>query len=300
MLDLEHLDSDSLKAALESLLLVSSDAVPATEFAKALGVAPGEAAAALADLAAEYSDANRGFQLREVAGGWRLFTHPAHHDLVEQYVLSWDTRRLSQAALETLAVIAYHQPVTREGVKAIRGVNSDGVISSLRDKGLVREVGHEGERSRAILYGTTQRFLENFGLKGLRDLPPLEDFAPDEESKQFIRERLSGRAISSTLEEAASDIDDERELIDTDLDEDDASFDASVDDANDAEKSTPAADAVSGMLADALEGADDEDVDDEDVFAGEEAEPEDVDDADADDEADEADEDDDDEIDEVD
>lgn len=296
MLDLEHLDSDSLKAALESLLLVSSDAVPATEFAKALGVAPGEAASALADLAAEYSDANRGFQLREVAGGWRLFTHPAHHDLVEQYVLSWDTRRLSQAALETLAVIAYHQPVTREGVKAIRGVNSDGVISSLRDKGLVREVGHEGERSRAILYGTTQRFLENFGLKGLRDLPPLEDFAPDEESKQFIRERLSGRAISSTLEEAASDIDDERELIDTDLDEDDASFDASVDDANDAEKSTPAADAVSGMLADALEGADDEDVDDEDAFAGEEAELEDVDDADAD----ESDEDDDDEIDEVD
>ena len=298
MLDLEHLDSDSLKAALESLLLVSSDAVPATEFAKALGVAPGEAAAALADLAAEYSDANRGFQLREVAGGWRLFTHPAHHDLVEQYVLSWDTRRLSQAALETLAVIAYHQPVTREGVKAIRGVNSDGVISSLRDKGLVREVGHEGERSRAILYGTTQRFLENFGLKGLRDLPPLEDFAPDEESKQFIRERLSGRAISSTLEEAASDIDDERELIDTDLDEDDASFDdAATDEVEDAEKSTPASDAVSGMLADALEGADEEDVDDADAFAGDEAEPEDVDDADADDESDE---DDDDEIDEVD
>lgn len=301
MLDLEHLDSDSLKAALESLLLVSSDAVPATEFAKALGVAPGEVAAALADLAAEYSDANRGFQLREVAGGWRLFTHPAHHDLVEQYVLSWDTRRLSQAALETLAVIAYHQPVTREGVKAIRGVNSDGVISSLRDKGLVREVGHEGERSRAILYGTTQRFLENFGLKGLRDLPPLEDFAPDEESKQFIRERLSGRAISSTLEEAASDIDDERELIDTDLDEDDASFDAAAtDEVEDAEKSTAAADAVSGMLADALEGADEEYVDDEDAFDGEESEPEDVDDADADDESDESDEDDDDEIDEVD
>ena len=297
MLDLEHLDSDSLKAALESLLLVSSDAVPATEFAKALGVAPGEAAAALADLAAEYSDANRGFQLREVAGGWRLFTHPAHHDLVEQYVLSWDTRRLSQAALETLAVIAYHQPVTREGVKAIRGVNSDGVISSLRDKGLVREVGHEGERSRAILYGTTQRFLENFGLKGLRDLPPLEDFAPDEESKQFIRERLSGRAISSTLEEAASDIDDERELIDTDLDEDDASFDSvATDEFEDAEKSTSPSDAVSGMLADALEGEGDDDA--EDVFAGEEAEPEDVDDADADDESDE--DDDDGEIDEVD
>ena len=298
MQELDRIPSHSLKGALEALLLVSTDAVPATEFARELGVAPSEAADALAELAAEYADTNRGFQLREVSGGWRLFTHPAHHDLVEQYVLSWDTRRLSQAALETLAVIAYHQPVTREGVKAIRGVNSDGVISSLRDKGLVREVGHEGERSRAILYGTTQRFLENFGLKGLRDLPPLEDFAPDEESKQFIRERLSGRAISSTLEEAASDIDDERELIDTDLDEDDASFDAAAtDEVEDAEKSTPASDAVSGMLADALEGADEEYVDDEDAFDGEESEPEDVDDADADDDADE---DDDDEIDEVD
>ena len=125
MQDLEHLDHDSLKGALEALLLVSTDAVPATELSKVLGVAPSEAAGALAELAAEYSDANRGFQLREVAGGWRLFTHPAYHDVVERYVLSWDTRRLSQAALETLAVIAYHQPVTREGVKAVRGVNSE-------------------------------------------------------------------------------------------------------------------------------------------------------------------------------
>ena len=214
MQDLEHLDHDSLKGALEALLLVSTDAVPATELSKVLGVAPSEAAGALAELAAEYSDANRGFQLREVAGGWRLFTHPAYHDVVERYVLSWDTRRLSQAALETLAVIAYHQPVTREGVKAVRGVNSDGVIGSLKEKGLVREVGRERDRSRAMQYGTTQRFLETFGLRSLRDLPPLEDFAPDEESKRFIRERLSGSSIASTLEETAEDIDDERELLD--------------------------------------------------------------------------------------
>lgn len=213
MQDLEHLDHDSLKGALEALLLVSTDAVPATELSKALGVAPSEAAGALAELAAEYSDANRGFQLREVAGGWRLFTHPAYHDVVERYVLSWDTRRLSQAALETLAVIAYHQPVTREGVKAVRGVNSDGVIGSLKEKGLVREVGRERDRSRAMQYGTTQRFLETFGLRSLRDLPPLEDFAPDEESKRFIRERLSGSAISSTLEEASADIEEEQELL---------------------------------------------------------------------------------------
>ena len=217
MQDLENLGPDSTKGALEALLLVSSDPVPATDLAGILGIAPGEAASLLAELSAEYADANRGFQLREVAGGWRLFTHPAYHDAVERYVLSWDTRHLSQAALETLAVIAYHQPVTREGVKAVRGVNSDGVISSLREKGLVREVGREGDRSRAALYGTTRRFLEEFGLKSLRDLPPLEDFAPDEESRQFIRERLSGRAVSSTLEESSEDMEDERELLGDDF-----------------------------------------------------------------------------------
>jgi segregation and condensation protein B len=178
-------------------------------------------ASALAELSAEYADANRGFQLREVAGGWRLFTHPAFHDQVADYVLSWDQHRLSQAALETLAVIAYHQPVSREGVRAVRGVNSDGVIASLREKGLVREVGRDAEHGQAALFGTTRAFLERFGLKSLRELPPLEDFAPDEESKQFIRERLSGRSIGSTLEETADDMDDERELMEDDFSGDD-------------------------------------------------------------------------------
>ena len=214
MSDLERIESGSLKGLLEALLLVSDDSVPATELAKAANAEPGEVASALAELAAEYADANRGIQLREVAGGWRLFTHPAYHDQVADYVLSWDTRRLSQAALETLAVIAYHQPVTREGVRAIRGVNSDGVIASLREKGLVREVGREADRGQAQLWGTTRLFLEHFGLRSLRELPPLEDFAPDEESKRFIRERLSGRSIGSTLEEAEADLEEEHDLID--------------------------------------------------------------------------------------
>ena len=121
--------------------------------------------------------------------------------------MSWDTRRLSQAALEALAVIAYHQPVTREGVKAIRGVNSDGVVASLVDKGLVREAGRDPDRPQAIRYATTQAFLERFGLKSLRELPDLEQFAPDEESRRFIRERLSGRSIESTLEEDGNEDD---------------------------------------------------------------------------------------------
>jgi segregation and condensation protein B len=219
MSTLTTLDANSLKGALEALLLVSSDPVSAPALAGALDIAPSECASLLAELKVEYEETNRGFQLREVAGGWRLFTHAAYHDVVEAYVLSWDTQKLSQAALETLAVIAYHQPVTREVVKGIRGVNSDGVIASLVDKGLVRELGRDPQRGQAIIYGTTNAFLEKFGLRSTRDLPDLEQFAPDEQSRQFIRERLSGRSIQSTLEEQAEDLDEERELLDTDVED---------------------------------------------------------------------------------
>ena len=215
MSDLSTLGPSSIKGALEALLLVSSDPVSASALAASLDVAPGEVASLLAELQVEYEEANRGFQLREVAGGWRLFTHPAFHDQVEAFVLSWDTQKLSQAALETHAVIAYHQPVTRETVKGIRGVNSDGVISSLADKGLIREMGRDPQRGQAILYGTTAAFLEKFGLRSVRDLPDLEQFAPDEQSRQFIRERLSGRSIQSTLEETEEDLEEERDLLDT-------------------------------------------------------------------------------------
>lgn len=220
MNELEALDSSSLRGALEAMLLVSSDPVSAPALASILSITPGECASLLAELQVEYQEKNRGIQLREVAGGWRLFTHPAFHEQVEALVLSWDTQRLSQAALETLAVIAYHQPVTREMVKGIRGVNSDGVISSLVDKGLVRELGRDPQHGQAIIYGTTSAFLEKFGLRSTKDLPDLEQFAPDEQSRQFIRERLSGRSIQSTLEETDDDLEEERELID--LEEDNA------------------------------------------------------------------------------
>lgn len=221
MNDLEALDASSPKGALEAMLLVSSDPVSAPALASILSITPGECASLLAELQVEYQEKNRGIQLREVAGGWRLFTHPAFHEQVEALVLSWDTQRLSQAALETLAVIAYHQPVTREMVKGIRGVNSDGVISSLVDKGLVRELGRDPQHGQAILYGTTSAFLEKFGLRSTKDLPDLEQFAPDEQSRQFIRERLSGRSIQSTLEETDDDLEEERELIDIDSDGED-------------------------------------------------------------------------------
>jgi len=188
------------RGALEALLFVSDEPASASALAHILDRTEAEVADMLTELAGEYAAGERGFQLREVAGGWRLYTHPAYHELVEGYVLSWDTRRLSQAALEALSVIAYHQPVTRVGINAVRGVNSEAVISSLIEKGLVRELGRDKAQGNAILYATTRSFLEKFGLKDLSGLPPLEDFAPDEEAQESIRLRLgAGASVADAL-----------------------------------------------------------------------------------------------------
>lgn len=205
---LDSLENDK-KGAIEALLFTSSDPVSAIELARILEIGPAEVIEILSDLSSEYESANRGFQLREVAGGWRMFSHPAYHEYIEAYVRSWDTHRLSQAALEALSVIAYHQPVSRDGVKAVRGVNSDGVISSLVEKGLIREVGKEKSLGQAALFGITQAFLEKFGLRSIKELPPLEDFAPNEEAKQFIKERLSAQPYQSNIDELSEEIDEE-------------------------------------------------------------------------------------------
>jgi len=183
--------SDTLRGTLEALLFVTDEPLPAPRVAKLLEIPEAEVTEALEALAAEYARDERGFQLREVAGGWRMYSHPAFHPMIEKMVLSWDTRRLSQAALEALAVIAYHQPVTRQGVNAVRGVNSEAVISSLVEKGLVREAGRDRAQGNAVIYGTTRTFLEKFGLKDLDELPPLEEFAPDAATEMAIRERLN-------------------------------------------------------------------------------------------------------------
>lgn len=201
-------ENAQLLGAIEALLFVSDEPVTASRVAAILDAKQSSVESALRALSAEYADEDRGFQLREVAGGWRLYTHPAYHRQVEEYVLSWDTRRLSQAALEALAVVAYHQPVSRQGVNAIRGVNSEAVISSLIEKGLVRESGRDKNAGNAILYGTTRAFLERFGLKDLSELPPLEEFAPDPDTERSIRERLNA------LEGSALNIDDEDEAED--------------------------------------------------------------------------------------
>jgi len=184
-------DRAELRGVLEALLFVSDEPLPATRMAKLLEMTDKQVTDALTALAAEYAADERGFQLREVAGGWRLYTHPAYHPVIEQFVLSWDTRRLSQAALEALSVVAYHQPVTRQGVNAVRGVNSEGVLASLQEKGLIREAGRDRNQGNAVLYGTTRTFLEKFGLRDLSELPPLDEFAPDAVTENAIRDRLT-------------------------------------------------------------------------------------------------------------
>lgn len=179
----QGLQSDQLEGALEALLFVTDEPVNAIVMADMLEIEPAQAEEALGRLRDRLASEGSGIVLREVAGGWRLFTHPAYHELVEKYVVSWDTRKLSQAALETLSIVAYSQPITRARISAVRGVNSDSSVNSLVEKGLLREVGTEDAPGNPVLYATTQTFLEKFGLRSVADLPPLESFAPDEETR---------------------------------------------------------------------------------------------------------------------
>jgi segregation and condensation protein B len=158
---------------LESLLFVSDEPVSATVLAQALDVERREADELCDALATSYEERGAGIVLRNVAGGWRLTTHPDAAPVVEQYVLASRHARLTKAALETLSIVAYKQPVTRHQISAIRGVNSDGVLRALIDRGLVDEVGREDAPGRPMLYGTTPEFLERLGLRSLSSLPPL-------------------------------------------------------------------------------------------------------------------------------
>lgn len=187
----EGLDQAQLPGAIEAMLFVTDEPVGVIELADMVEADPKLVEQALVDLREKLEREQRGIQLREVAGGWRLYTHPAYHDLVEKYVLSWDTRKLSQAAMETLAIVAYLQPCTRAGVASVRGVNSDSSINSLVEKGLIREAGQADAPGNPTLYATTRGFLEKFGLRSVRDLPDLDEFAPDDATRQLIRERLS-------------------------------------------------------------------------------------------------------------
>jgi segregation and condensation protein B len=185
-----HLAGLQLRGALEAILLVVDEPADPTVLAQVLTTPEPEIAAMLRALRDEYDEAGRGFELREIAGGWRLYTRAEFAPYVERFVLEGQQARLTQAALETLAVVAYRQPVSRTRVSAVRGVNVDGVIRTLVSRGLVEEAGADHE-SGAILYQTSPYFLERLGLGNLTELPNLADFLPESATIDALEDELS-------------------------------------------------------------------------------------------------------------
>jgi segregation and condensation protein B len=171
-------DEPDLQMSLEAVLLVADEPVTEAQFAEITRQPPGTVSAVLRELSDSYTEQGRGFDLREVAGGWRLYTRAECAGVVERFVSDGQEIRLTQAALETLSVVAYRQPVSRARVSAVRGVNCDGVMRTLVLRGLVAEAGSDPETG-AILFGTTGYFLERLGLARLEDLPDLVPFLPD-------------------------------------------------------------------------------------------------------------------------
>lgn len=189
--------------ALEALLLMADDPMPVATLAEAVGAPVDVVAEAIETLRDFYTSSGRGFELREVAGGWRYYTRAEHADLIAAWIVSGQSSRLSQAALETLAVIAYTQPISRSRVSAVRGVNVDGVVRTLLARDLVTEVGHDDETG-AVLLGTTDHFLERLGLARLDDLPPIAPLLPDAAE---LEEELAGLAREVSASDVAPDAD---------------------------------------------------------------------------------------------
>jgi segregation and condensation protein B len=184
------LGAPTLEAALEAVLLVTDQPLDVASLAALVRRPADEVRGRLEALAASYTEAGRGFDLREVAGGWRFYTRGDCAEIVERYVRDGQQARLTQAALETLAVVAYRQPVSRARISAVRGVNVDGVIRTLTGRGLVAEAGHD-DSSGAILYRTTELFLERLGIRTLDELPPVADYLPDIELLDDFIEQTS-------------------------------------------------------------------------------------------------------------
>ena len=179
------------RSAIEAVLMVVDEPVAEEDLATALELAVEDVGTILATLAQEYVQSQRGFVLRRLGGGWRIYTRAEYAPVVERFLLGGAQARLTQASLETLAVIAYRQPVSRARIGAIRGVNVDGVVRTLLARGMVTEVGQEPTAG-AVLYGTTDLFLQRMGLDSLDDLPALAPYLPSAE----VLEELAGEGLA--------------------------------------------------------------------------------------------------------
>ena len=171
----------ALRPYIESVLLVTDAPVTVEQLARVLDDDAATIATVLTEMSAEFTQQGSGFDLRETAEGWRLYTRPEYADVVEAFILDGNHTRLSRAALETLAVVAYRQPVTRSQVSAVRGVNVDGVMRTLQLRGLIKEVDVDTSTG-AHLYATTEMLVEQLGIESLDQLPDLAPLLPDVES----------------------------------------------------------------------------------------------------------------------
>ena len=197
-------DGDELRRAIEAIVLVSDEPVPSELLAQLLEVSVPRVDEICGQLALDYEASGRGFQLARVAGGYRYQSHPDQEQWVERYVLEGRSAKLSAAGLETLAIVAYKQPISRAQVSAIRGVNVDGVMRTLQNRGYLVEVGRDPGPGQAVLYGTSQRFLEELGVDSLDDLPPLATFMPDADTVDTL-ERGLRTSVDADLDGEAGD-----------------------------------------------------------------------------------------------
>ena len=182
--------ADHVAPALEAILMVAEEPLPPALLAKLGGAPINEVEEICENLAAEYVADGRGFILARVAGGYRFQTATEQAPYVERFVLDGQSARLSAAALETLAVIAYKQPVSRNQIASIRGVNVDAVMRTLQQRGYVDEVARDPGPGQAVLYGTTPTFLERLGIDSVEDLPPLGEFFPEADVVEALERGL--------------------------------------------------------------------------------------------------------------
>ena len=201
----ETRDDRHLMQKLQAIMFISEKPLTLDDFCSALQEEPEEVERSLADLEDYLSQDKSALELREVAGGYQLFTKRNYFGACESFLLDQNKRKLSASSIETLAIIAYSQPVTRAQVAEIRGVNSDSLITTLINKGYVFESGVSEEAGNPALISTTEKFLNAFGFTSLDEMPPLEDFAPDEEARIAIAERLG--ALSSRNSASSEDTD---------------------------------------------------------------------------------------------
>lgn len=195
---------DDAPRILEAILMVTEEPAEPALLAELLEMRPAAVEAVLEQMAEAYESEGRGFALVKVAGGWRFQSHEWASAYVERFILSGQSARLSAAALETLAIVAYKQPISRAQIAAVRGVNVDGVVRTLTQRGYIAEVGQDPGPGQATLFGTTPLFLERLGLNSVGELPSLGDFIPGADVVELLEHglRVDGLEEGAGLEEA--------------------------------------------------------------------------------------------------